>query len=238
LLERHDVGCIWSILCSILRPPNRSPKLLTPIRTTTEPVSSSVASEVFRSLVDSVINLTRHRREHVVSTFPQLVTVLSALASLLRRAGYTSRHSRRLDREAAMSFPDWAWQGGVEAFGRKEASAYARLLSGLTVRAPAYTGGSGPSKAGRPPPALTGPLSKHAPFFLLSYLRACAHPLAPIPPTVRAQIAPGVGEVVGAMGVHEREALMGGFLSKDDDAERALLRAIWRDVERERYKGG
>jgi hypothetical protein len=48
----------------------------------------------------------------------------------------------------------------------------------------------------------------------------------------------GLAALLGAMGTMEREALMSGFLGAEEEAERALLRSLWREHERSRYKGG
>lgn len=78
---------------------------------------------------------------------------------------------------------------------------------------------------------LDGGWSKHAPFVLLRYLRRQP------PIELRNALNPGIRALINACGAHEREALLGGFLRSDEDAERTVLRALVQANEAVRYKG-
>lgn len=54
---------------------------------------------------------------------------------------------------------------------------------------------------------------------------------------VRAALWPGIKAIMGSMSKFEREALMKGMLTSEHEAERVLLRALWKDFDRQRYKG-
>lgn len=81
--------------------------------------------------------------------------------------------------------------------------------------------------------ALAGALSKHAPFILVFWLRAGGPGRAILGPATN-----GLAALLSAMGTTEREALMSGFLVAEEEAERALLRSLWREYDRSRYRGG
>ncbi|GAA5926984.1 hypothetical protein JCM1841_001603 [Sporobolomyces salmonicolor] len=253
LLSRLNVSTVLSLVSRILQPsPVTAP--------TGSPAMPSTTSLLFRTLASTVGHVVRHRKDHVVPLFPQLVSTLCAFLSILRRAGFGSTGSaasieeadtgialgQRAEREARATFPAWAWQGGAAAVGKPEAAAVGRLLGSLTAkttttlnkrkhgsRTVTVAHDDGPSTT----TSLTAPLSKHAPFLLLSYLRACVHPTCPVPSSLRAELQGGWFEVMDAMGKWEREALMKGFLGEDEEAERGVLRALWKSWEKERYRG-
>ncbi|GAA5957201.1 hypothetical protein JCM21900_004681 [Sporobolomyces salmonicolor] len=253
LLSRLNVSTVLSLVSRILQPsPVTAP--------TGSPATPSTTSLLFRALASTVGHVVRHRKDHVVPLFPQLVSTLCAFLSILRRAGFGSTGSaasfgeantgialgQRAEREARATFPAWAWQGGAAAIGKPEAAAVGRLLGSLTAkttttlnkrkhgsRTVTVAHDDGPSTT----TSLTAPLSKHAPFLLLSYLRACVHPTCPVPSSLRAELQGGWFEVMDAMGKWEREALMKGFLGEDEEAERGVLRALWKSWEKERYRG-
>ncbi|GAA5889290.1 hypothetical protein JCM5296_005857 [Sporobolomyces johnsonii] len=253
LLSRLNVSTVLSLVSRILQPsPVTAP--------TASPATPSTASLLFRTLALTVGHVVRHRKDHIVPLFPQLVSTLSAFLSILRRAGFGSTGSaasieeadtgialgQRAEREARATFPAWAWQGGAAAVGKPEAAAVGRLLGSLTAkttttlnkrkhgsRTAITAHDDGPSTT----TSLAAPLSKHAPFLLLSYLRACVHPTCPVPSSLRAELQGGWFEVMDAMGKWEREALMKGFLGEDEESERGILRALWKSWEKERYRG-
>ncbi|GAA5858645.1 hypothetical protein JCM1840_006498 [Sporobolomyces johnsonii] len=253
LLSRLNVSTVLSLVSRILQPsPVTAP--------TASPATPSTASLLFRTLASTVGHVVRHRKDHIVPLFPQLVSTLSAFLSILRRAGFGSTGSaasieeadtgialgQRAEREARATFPAWAWQGGAAAVGKPEAAAVGRLLGSLTAkttttlnkrkhgsRTTTTAHDDGPSTT----TSLAAPLSKHAPFLLLSYLRACVHPTCPVPSSLRAELQGGWFEVMDAMGKWEREALMKGFLGEDEESERGILRALWKSWEKERYRG-
>ncbi|GAA5895691.1 Urb2 domain-containing protein [Sporobolomyces salmoneus] len=258
LLSRLNVSSVLSLVSRILQP---SPTVVPALSST---VASESASLLLRTLASTVGHIVRHRKDHVVPLFPQLVSTLSAFLSILRRAGYGSTGSvasiedgggdtgivfgQRAEREARATFPAWVWRGGAKGINKPEAAAVGRLLGSLTAKTTAIqhknskqsskTEEGGPSSVSTgTTTSLTAPLSKHAPFLLLAYLRACVHPTCPIPSTLRGELQGGWFEVMDSMGKWEREALMKGFLGEDEEAERGVLRDLWKSWEKERYRG-
>ncbi|GAA6018243.1 hypothetical protein JCM8202_000236 [Rhodotorula sphaerocarpa] len=249
LLSRLNVSAVLSLVSICLRPESADAT-----------VSSQVAGETFRNLVSTIGHIVRHRKDHLVSLFPALVAVLTGILSILRIGGLGSLGQtnslddsaetlgplgQRAEREAKGTFPPWIWAGGRQAIGRPEAKAVSRLLGSLGAKTAATSGGgSGSSKrrstaidGSASTVSLIAPLSKHAPFLLLSYLRACVHPTCPIPSKVRSELQGGWFEVMDAMGKWEREALMKGMLGDEEEAERGVLRDMWSAWEKERYRG-
>lgn len=241
-----------SLASLILRPSPKSPS------TGERSSPASTVSEVFLTLATSVGHIVRHRKDHLVTLFPSLISVLSAFLSTLRRAGAGTLGSvlegedetasvvvgHRAEREAKATFPAWIWEGGRDAIGRNEARAVGRLLGSLTAKTTTTTASkrksaisTGQAVDASANTSLAAPLSKHAPFLLLDYLRACVHPTCPIPSALRAELQGGWSEILDAMGKWEREALMKGLLSEDEEAERGVLRNLWKSWEKERYKG-
>lgn len=165
---------------------------------------------------------------------------------------------KRAEREVKLTFPFWVWEGGLLGLGRKEAKAVGRLLASLTSKTTERSSINNkkrksttvvdgttieeqnlPSTTSNPltTTSLTAPLSKHAPFIILPYLRACVHIIAPIPSLLRIELQGGWFELMDSMGKWEREALMKGFLKDEEEAERGVLRGMWRGWEKERYRG-
>ncbi|GAA6014036.1 hypothetical protein JCM11491_003496 [Sporobolomyces phaffii] len=257
LLSRLNVSSVLSLVSRILQPSPASNSTVAAVSSS----SSEVASVLLRTLASTVGHIVRHRKDHIVPLFPQLVSTLSAFLSVLRRAGFGSTGStasleevdtgivlgQRAEREARATFPAWVWQGGVKGINKGEAAAVARLLGSLTTKTTAIQHKShknqsqrseeGNSNSTGATTSLTAPLSKHAPFLLLAYLRACVHPTCPIPSALRGELQGGWFEVMDSMGKWEREALMKGFLSEDEEAERGILRELWKSWEKERYRG-
>lgn len=249
LLSRLNVSSVLSLVSRILQP---SPSYNSAIASPTTPETASL---IARTLASTVGHIVRHRKDHVVPLFPQLVSTLSAFLSILRRAGFGSTGSlttieeadsgivlgQRAEREARATFPAWVWQGGAKGINRDEAAAVGRLLGSLTAKTTTINHKSN-SKHSKSEDlgtttSLSAPLSKHAPFLLLSYLRSCVHPTCPIPSALRGQLQGGWFEVMDSMGKWEREALMKGFLNEDEEAERGILRDLWKSWEKERYRG-
>ncbi|GAA6040522.1 hypothetical protein JCM8097_005446 [Rhodosporidiobolus ruineniae] len=252
LLSRLNISNTFALVSRVLQPSAST-------ASSTRPAASDVAT-LFSTLATSITHLVRHRKDHVVPLFPLLVSALSGFVAILRRAGYGTTGSgsaledvdasvalgQRAEREAKATFPSWVWEGGSQAIGRSEARALGRLLGALTAKTAAptskrkkeatSTGGAadeGPSTT----TSLTAPLSKHAPFLLLTYLRACVHPTCPIPSALRLEMQGGWLEVMDTMGKWEKEALMKGFLDDDEEPERGVLRGLYKTWEKERYRG-
>lgn len=252
LLSRLNTSSILALIALMLRPSPKSSGIAG------RPSHAPAVSELFLTLATTVGHIVRHRKDHLVTLFPSLTSVLSAFLSTLRRAGAGTLGSalegedetssivvgHRAEREAKATFPAWIWEGGREAIGRNEARAVGRLLGSLTAKTTTTTASKRKSaistvhaEDASTNTSLAAPLSKHAPFLLLDYLRACVHPTCPIPSALRAELQGGWSEILDAMGKWEREALMKGLLGEDEEAERGVLRNLWKSWEKERYKG-
>jgi hypothetical protein len=247
LLSRLNTSAILSLVALCVRPSSAA-----------VPASNSAtlppAGEIYCSFVAVIGHVVRHRKDHLVTLFPSLMAVVSAFLSILRRAGFGSLGNstslddtetavnvgQRAEREAKGSFPAWIWTGGLHAIGKTEAKALGRLLGSLGSKTTS-TGGSRRKHLATDDAASTtsliAPLSKHAPFLLLNYLRACVHSTCPIPSALRSELQGGWFEVMDAMGKWEREALMKGLLGEEEEAERGILRSMWAAWEKERYRG-
>lgn len=168
---------------------------------------------------------------------------LGTLGTSLDDVESSASLGQRAEREARTTFPAWIWAGGAQAVGKAEAKALGRLLGSLTAKTTTTTAGKrkhghgAADESSSTNTSLAAPLSKHAPFLLLNYLRACVHPTCPIPSALRSELQGGWFEVMDAMGKWEREALMKGMLGEDEEAERGVLRGMWKSWEKERYRG-
>ena len=251
LLSRQNVSSILALISQIMLPSG----IDSTDSTTSSP--AALSSDLFLTLVSIISHLVRHRKNHITPLFPSLVSILASFLSALRRAGFGTTGSssainfeddtagvglgKRAEREAKATFPFWVWEGGAKGVGKVEAKAVGRLLASLSAKTATSL------KRKRDAPILTiqtevttslvAPLSKHAPFILLPYLRSCVHSISPIPSTLRAELQGGWFEIMDVMGKWEREALMKGFLKDEEEAERGVLRQLWRAHEKERYRG-
>ncbi|KAL8287505.1 hypothetical protein RQP46_003363 [Phenoliferia psychrophenolica] len=255
LLSRQNVSSVLALVARMLQPSGPLPAL--PASST--PTPASLTSSLWLSLVTTVDHLVRHRKDHISPLFPHLVATLAPMLLALRRAGFGTTGSsssvaledadvsvavgKRAEREARATFPSWVWEGGAQGVGRAEAKAVGRLLASLSAKTTSSAslkrkhGATVDNAAATTTTSLAAPLSKHAPFILLPYLRACVNVAAPIPSALRSELQGGWFEVMDAMGKWEREALMKGFLGEEEEAEKGVLRGMWRTWEKERYRG-
>lgn len=202
------MAAIFSLFSYLLRSSESKAADATPDKT----------SQIFISITSAVSTLVRHRKDIVVAVFPALMDVLSRLIVLLRPLANESKH-----------LPFWATAPSTT----DNARLFGRLLTNITAKTVQQK--SLASK--RVVSSLQGPMSKHAGYFLLAYLRACTASQAPLSPATRAELTPGLNEIIACMNKYERDALMNGLLSVRDEAERVLLRTMWKDYDRARYKG-
>ncbi|KAM0786575.1 hypothetical protein ACM66B_002031 [Microbotryomycetes sp. NB124-2] len=185
-----------------------------------------------------------------VDAGPQSSSSSSSAANFAHATTLTSTTTaaglgRRAEREARASFPEWAWTGGPACIDRDEAILVGRLLGSLATKTTSFvhsgtsktTNGADGRLSSSKTVSLIGPLSKHAPFILLPYLQSCVDSTCPIPSFVRRELQNGWYEVMDTMGKWEKESLMKGFLGDDDEAERNVLRDLYKGWESERYKG-
>ncbi|KAM0750831.1 hypothetical protein T439DRAFT_356570 [Meredithblackwellia eburnea MCA 4105] len=254
IVSRINVSLIFTVVTRLLEPDGPLPTTLSS-DLPYSPCSTMVASELWLTLVTVVEYLVRHCKDRVTHLFPQLVATLGLMLTSLRRAGFGTTGStaledgdgtvfvgRRAEREARATFPFWVWDGGLRAIGKAEAKAVGRLLASLTAKTAVtlkrkHEDSQTAEKESSKTESLVAPLSKHAPFILLPYLHACVNVTSPIPSVLRTEMQGGLFEVMDSMSKWEKEALMKGFLGEDEEAERGVLRTMWRTWEKERYRG-
>jgi hypothetical protein len=184
--------------------------------TSNVPTQINQASAIFQLAFDSLAILVRNRQDNVLSLFYHFTQCLSASFTLLRT----------VDNSAKVSILP-IWLQAPSSLDLSSAKLVTRLLIALTAKS---------FSQGKKMTSYQGALSKHAPFVLARYLLACtANP--PLSGNVRAALWPGIKAIMGSMSKFEREALMKGMLTSEHEAERVLLRALWKDFDRQRYKG-
>lgn len=164
------------------------------------------------------------------------------LGSLLRILRLSGRSPLLNGRAATTQFPSWSLseQGHWQA-PNPHGKMVSRLFLGLGTRTSVLqrskTRDSGGAFQNASIVSLTGVLSKHAPFILLKYLGAVTDSKFAMSPAMRNELHAGILEVLGCLGKPEREAVMKAFLDTQQDAERTLLRSMWKDFDATRYKG-
>jgi len=219
ILEVQDVAVIWSTFVGLGKASTNRASVA---------AASTISSVIYLSMIDIASAISSHRRDLLVPTFPQLVACLSGFMHILQAGGH-----------ATTPAPMWASSGTPWAKAH-HAKALTRLLVSLNTKSATLQHHKKRSEASRDdsnPTSLAGPLSKHAPFILVAFLRASTDNAAPLVPDVRKELTVGILEILGTMGKYEREALMRGFLTQSMEAERTLLKQLWKDQERVRYKG-
>ena len=218
----QDVAVIWTTLVGLAQPASPSSAAVVPVQ-------APAASIAFLNMLDVASAISSHRRDLLVPTFPQLVACLSGFIQVLQLASNTSSLSPRWSRSST----PWVRP--------HHAKALTRLLVSLNTKSSTLQHhkkrSESSSRDDSKTTSLAGPLSKHAPFILVAFLRAATDNAAPLTSEVRRELTVGILEILGTMGKYEREALMRGFLTPSMEAERTLLKQLWKDQERVRYKG-
>lgn len=230
-MNRQSVGVIFSLILDILTPRHE-------VTASFDPSSAPEASRLYASLASVTASLVRRRRSYVLPIFHLLICVIVALLRPIQRQGFdtTVGAGKRIEREAAALFPAWAWSAGPQAFGIDEARMYSRVLTAILARTASTLPFPSPLDS-KTPTSLVPAMSKHAPFYMLAYLRACTDALVPLPLLIKNVIGEEVMQVMGTMHKYEKDALMRGYLKKEDEAERALLKGMWKTWDQTRYKG-
>lgn len=220
-LQLADVCLIWSIISRSLAPRTSSP---TP--------SPSTLPQLYLSITSSTTSLIRHRRDLVASTAPHLSAIVTQLIWCLRST--RPNLGGRQTRSVVETLPGWI-NVVSQPLGTEEARSLARLLTSLTAktipRTHAQPSSSKPTKA----ESLATPLSKHAPFLLLAYVRLLTDLNSVVPSLMRRELEPGVGALCQMVGEKDRDAIMiGGGL---DGGGKGVLKMVWAEWESGRYVG-
>lgn len=210
---------IWAIISRALAPRTSSP---TP--------SHITLPHIYLSITSCTTSLIRHRRDLVASTAPHLSAIVTQLIWCLRST--RPNLGGRQTRSVVETLPGWI-DVVSHPLGTEEARSLARLLTSLTAktipRTHAHTTTSTKAES------LATPLSKHAPFLLLAYVRLLTDLNSVVPSLMRRELEPGVGALCQMVGEKDRDAIMiGGGL---DGGGKGVLKMVWAEWESGRYVG-
>ncbi|KAL7415539.1 Urb2/Npa2 family-domain-containing protein [Mrakia frigida] len=221
-LQLPDACLVWSILSRSLAPRTNSPA-----------PSSTTLPHLFLSITSSTTSLIRHRRDLVASTAPHLSTIIIQLINCLR--SLRPNLGGRQTRSVVELLPGWINLVSSSPLGTEEARSLARLLTSLTAKTIPRTHQHNPSSTSTKAESLATPLSKHAPFLLLAYVRLLTDLNSVVPSLMRRELEPGVGALCGMVGEKDRDSIMvGGGL---DGGGKGILKMIWAEWEGGRYVG-
>lgn len=129
------------------------------------------------------------------------------------------------------------WISATQAHGAEEARVLARLLEGLTAKTVVRVLVGQAQAEGRAPPkaeSLAKPFAKHAAYVLKAYVEAMGAPLVVLSLEVRRELLPGLFALCGMVSEHSRDALM---VSALDGSGRTILKALWKEYDKQRYIG-
>lgn len=244
LLRTQDMGAVLQLFSSIAGPS----MLDEPSQTLIEMQPSardSVRTKVLDAMLSTLSSLMRLRQDLVLSFLPQLGLLLARLCTLfrrLRRHPQTARieASGLQRRQLRRDLPIWLDPVLVTPLNASlHARALSRLLSNLVVKNVSLKNRSSSTTShqhtvGAKAESLARPFSKHASYVLVAYLRSLTAPNAVVPAEVRAELEVGMMTLCEIMGVHQRDAAMVGLL---DSAGKVLLKRMWGEYEKQRYKG-
>ena len=238
LLRTQDMGALLQLFSTIAGP-SMSDHPAAAILQLSRAELDTVRSRVFDGIVSTLGSLMRLRQDLVLSFLPQLGALLARLCTLFRRL----RRSRSGHIEASglqrralrRELPAWLDPEHVTPLSADvEARALARLLSALIVKHVSLKNRSTDAAAAVKAESLARPFSKHATYVLVAYLRSLTAPHSVVPADVRAELEVGMMTVCGIIGHHQRDAAMIGLL---DSAGKVLLKRVWAEYEKQRYKG-
>lgn len=203
-------------------------------RTVCESVEAD-ASAIFGGLCNTLRALVRQRKDLIRPLLPHITELLSLLlpmlSSLLRaNAGQAQR------RRVYAATPRWI--DVLRApLGVSDARALSRLLTELAAKTAVATGPL--TKRRRTEPAgatesLAKPMSKHAVYMLVAYVRCVTQPATTIAVPLRRELEPGLFALCDMCGDFERDAALKGML---DASGQVVFKALWTEWEHQRYKG-
>ncbi|KAG7099460.1 hypothetical protein E1B28_001310 [Marasmius oreades] len=213
-LRLADLGGIWSLLTRIL---SRSDKH-----------DPGTSIEIFTAICSICNALIRLRRDLVVFSLPHLTAVLQLLVMTMR----TPRPNLGGKQTEVVSNTLPMWMNVRQPPGPEEAKSLARLLVSLSTKtAVKYYGSSTEYQKAE---SLAQPFSKHAAYVLKAYIQASNDPLCVIPSVIRRALTPGLYSLCNMMNEFNRDALMASIT---DVGEKAILKALWKEYEKQRYVG-
>ncbi|KAJ4476741.1 Urb2/Npa2 family-domain-containing protein [Lentinula aciculospora] len=189
----------------------------------------TTSAETFHCIVSITTTLVRLRRDLVLLTIPHLGVVLRYLIQSMR----SPRLNLGPKQSAVVSRGLPPWINIQDPLSAEEAKALSRLLESLNTKSiirKLTTSTAAPPKA----ESLAKPFSKHAAYVIKAYVKSLNDPLCAIPAVVRKELQPGLYALCGMMNDFGRDALMA---SATDAGEKAIVKALWREYEKQRYVG-
>ncbi|KIK46276.1 hypothetical protein CY34DRAFT_800619 [Suillus luteus UH-Slu-Lm8-n1] len=189
---------------------------------------STTTPAVFHTSITILNALVRLRRDLVVHILPHLGMVLRQLVSCTRslRPQLAAKQSRIV----TDTLPSWI--APSEPLGVPEARTLARLFTSLTTKSVprAHMQPSAEQKA----ESLSKPFAKHAAYVVTAHIDAVNDPLCVMPADVRRELEPGLFSLCEMMGTHSRDAVM---VSALDAGGKSVMKALWKEYEKQRYIG-
>lgn len=245
LLTPFDATRILSLLSVISGPSALNGKTLGE--------ASASPSSIFSSLTSTLSSLTRLRRDLITPLLPQLTSLLSQLISLFRVPRPSLSKVQLL--EVLSSYPSWMSTSlqetrSIKALTEEDARTLSRLLNGLVTKTTLSLSFDSLSSSKKQKKnhskdskasdsnlsSFSKPLSKHSSHILLSYIVSLTSSFTTIPTNVRTELLLGLFALCETIGEYERDSLMVGGLHGNEGGK-VILRRIWKEWERGRYKG-
>ncbi|CBQ73333.1 conserved hypothetical protein [Sporisorium reilianum SRZ2] len=239
LLRTQDMGAVLQLFSSVAGPSMADEALATVVETPRAELDAA-RTRVLDGVLSTLGSVMRLRQDVVMGVLPQLAFLLARLCTLFRRL---KRHPRTgtIDasgtqrRELRRELPAWLDPVHVTPLdAARAARALSRLLSALVAKNVSLKHRSSDQPAAAKAESLARPFSKHSTLVLVAYLRSLTAPHAVVPVDVRAELDVGMLTLCELMGHHQRDAAMAGLL---DSAGRVLLKRMWGEYEKQRYRG-
>ncbi|KAG7450276.1 uncharacterized protein BT62DRAFT_962067 [Guyanagaster necrorhizus] len=213
-LRPVDVSAIWSLIAKLLSGAREQDK--------------NTSTATFHDVVIVIRALVRFRRDLVVQTLPHLSYILRQLLMTMRRP--RAQLGAKQSAMVAQSFPPWITP--QQPLGNEEAKTLSRLLESLATKNIVKAQSS--SREVQKAESLVGPFSKHAAYVLAAHINAVGDPLCVFPASLRKELEPGLFALCDMINEHSRDAIM---LSSLDAGGKAMMKALWKDYEKQRYIG-
>ncbi|KAJ3870156.1 Urb2/Npa2 family-domain-containing protein [Lentinula novae-zelandiae] len=191
--------------------------------------NATTSVETFHCIVSITTALVRLRRDLVLLTIPHLGIVLRRLIQSMQ----SPRPSLGPKQSALVSRSLPFWINIRDPLGVEESNALSRLLESLNTKnvvRKLTTSTTTPSKA----ESLAKPFSKHASYVIKAYVESLNNPLCELSTAVRKELQPGLYALCGMMNDFSRDTLMA---SATDAGEKAIVKALWKEYEKQRYVG-
>lgn len=248
LFRTQDIGGVLQLFSTITGPSmtdEPSPTLLQ----LSAAERDAAKTKLFDGIVSTLSSLMRLRQDLVLGFLPQLGSLLARLTTLFRRlrrndsatSATTATTTPRIEasglqrRTLRRDLPAWLDPELVSPLtAQTEARTLSRLLSTLVVKNVSLKNRDSTTTSSTKAESLARPFSKHATYILVAYLKSLTSSYSVVPADVRAELEVGMTTICEIIGHHQRDAAMIGLL---DSAGKVLLKRVWSEYEKQRYKG-